>query len=235
MNWSWFDLHWPWVGLALSGALCVLLFSTNTFRSDLRVSRWRDPVWLAWLAPAAYMLHQFEEYGIDAQGTRFAFPDLLCTSVGLRPYPGCTLPESVFVAINIPAIWIAGLICAILALRYAFAGLGVYCIHFTNSISHLGVALTSGSYNPGALTAGLIQLPISLWVAYVCFFRGGMRRSGMLILVLAGTVFTVVLLASVNLFARGHLSATALLTIQSLNPLFVIVVPLLFNRRIIRK
>jgi hypothetical protein len=61
-----------------------------------------------------------------------------------------------------------------------------------------------------------------------------MRRLGMLILVLAGTVFSAVLLVSVNLFARGHLSATALLTIQTFNPLFVIVVPVLFNWRVVR-
>jgi hypothetical protein len=55
------------------------------------------------------MIHQFEEYGIDALGVRFAFPDVLCVSVGMPPYPGCSLPEALFVAINIPAIWIAAL------------------------------------------------------------------------------------------------------------------------------
>jgi hypothetical protein len=72
MKWSWFDLHWPWIGLVLSAALLLVLFTTNLFRSDLSKSRWFDPAWLAWLAPAAYMIHQFEEYGIDARGIRFA-------------------------------------------------------------------------------------------------------------------------------------------------------------------
>jgi Protein of unknown function with HXXEE motif len=233
MNWTWFDLHWPWLGLALSGALLLLLITTNVLRGDLSISRWRDPVWLSCLAPAAYMIHQFEEYGIDAQGIRFAFPDLLCTSVGMPAYPGCTLPEALFVAINIPAIWIAGLVCGLLSRRHPFVGLGVYAIHFTNSLSHLGVALISGTYNPGALTAALIQLPISLWVAYACFIQGSMRRRGMVVLVLAGTLFSIVLLASVNLFAKGYLSAATLLTIQILNPLCVVLVPWLFEKSVL--
>jgi hypothetical protein len=235
MEWTWFDTHWPWIGLALSGALLLLLFTTSVFRSGLSIPRWRDPVWLSWLAPAAYMLHQFEEYGIDAHGIRFAFPDLLCTSVGMPPYPGCSLPEALFVGINIPAIWIAGLICGLLSRRHPFVGLGVYAIHFTNSLSHLGVAVASGTYNPGAVTAALIQLPISLWVAYACFIHGNMCRRGMVILALAGTVFSVILLAAVNLFAKGYLSATALVAIQVLNPLCVIVVPWLFEKSVLRQ
>jgi hypothetical protein len=234
-NWTWFDLAWPWVGLGAAAVLFFFLFATDRLRDDIEVSRWRDLVWLSWLAPAAYMIHQFEEYGIDAQGTWFAFPDLLCVSLGMPPYPGCSLPEALFVAINIPAIWIAGLVCGLLSRRHPFVGLGVYAIHFTNSLSHLGVALVSGTYNSGALTAALIQLPLSLWVAYACFIQGSMRRRGMAVLILAGTLLSVILLGSVNLFARGYLSATTLVIVQILNPLCVILVPWLFEKSVLRR
>jgi hypothetical protein len=234
MQWTWFDLSWPWIGLALSAVLLLLLFTTNVFRSDLSVSRWRDAVWLAWLAPAAYMVHQFEEYGIDAHGTRFAFPDLLCTSVGMPPYPACSLPEGLFVAINIPAVWIAGLACGHLSLRHPFVGLGIYAIHFTNSLSHLGVALVSGAYNPGVAASAVISLPLSLWVGYACFVRGSMRRRGMVVLVLAGTLLSIILLGSVNLFAKGYLSVPALLIIQVVNPLCVILLPWFFEKSVLR-
>jgi hypothetical protein len=181
------------------------------------------------------MIHQFEEYGIDAHGTRFAFPDLLCVSVGMPPYPVCSLPEALFVAINVPAIWIAGLVCGLLSWRHPLVGLGLYAIHFTNSLSHLGVALVGGTYNPGALTAGLIQLPLSLWVAYACFIQGAMRRRGMVVLILAGTLLSVILLGSVHLFAKGYLSATTLLIIQVLNPLCVVLVPWLFEKSVLRQ
>jgi hypothetical protein len=66
--WEWFERHWPWIGLV--GALVLLagLFGSNVFRQRRDVSRWRDPVWLSWLMVVAYLLHNFEEYGIDAKG-----------------------------------------------------------------------------------------------------------------------------------------------------------------------
>lgn len=234
-NWNWFDLAWPWIGLGASVVLLFFLFATDKLRQRVDVSRWCDPVWLSWLAPAAYVLHQFEEYGIDARGTKFAFPDLLCVSVGMPPYPACSLPESVFIAINIPAIWIAGLICGLLSRRHPFVGLGLYGLHFTNALSHLGVALFSDAYNPGALTAAVIILPLSLWVAYACFVQGSMRRGGMAVLILAGVLLSVILLGSVNLFAKGYVSATTLVIIQIVNPLCIIVVPWLFEKSVLRQ
>ena len=97
------------------------------------------------------------------------------------------------------------------------------------SVSHCGI------YNSGALTAALIQLPLSVWVAYACFIRGSMRLLGMAILILAGTLLSVILLGSVNLFAKGYLSATTLVVIQVLNPLCVILVPWWFEKKVLRQ
>lgn len=232
MDWSWADLYWCWVGLGLSAILMILLFGTDKLRGNTSLSRWRDPYWLAWLAPAAYMIHQFEEYGVSLEGARFAFPDVLCASMGFEPYPVCSLPESLFIAINVPAIWIAGLICALVARRHPFVGLGIYAILFVNSLAHLGVWV-AGEYNPGALTALLIQLPLSLWAFYACFGPGKMRRSGIGVLIGAGGLLSAVLLGSVKLFALGHLSAVGVVLVQILNPAWVILLPWLFERRIL--
>ncbi len=153
--------------------------------------------------------------------------------MGMSPYPDSSLPTALFIAINIPAIWIAGLICGLLSRPHPFVGLGVYAIHFTNSFSHLGVAVTDGAYNPGALTAASIQLPISLWVAYACFLRGSMRLRGMAINAAAGTLFTVTLLGNIKLFANGQLSKPGLLTAQVLNPLWIILLPWLFEKNVL--
>jgi ABC-type uncharacterized transport system permease subunit len=111
-------------------------------------------------------------------------------------------------------------------------GLGLYAIHFTNSLSHLGVAAVDG-YNPGALTAGLILLPTSLWVGYACFIRGRMRRRGPVVLVAAGTLFSVILLASIKAFVAGHLPKHVLLAVQALNPLCVILLPWWFEKSVL--
>ena len=65
-----FYLVWPYMGLG-AALLLALLLSTDALRSDLTVSRWRDLVWLAWLGTLAYLIHQFEEHGIDAEGATY--------------------------------------------------------------------------------------------------------------------------------------------------------------------
>ena len=70
---EWFERHWCWIGLLAAIVLLIALFCTNVFRNCRDVSRWRDPVWLAWLITVAYVLHNFEEYGID-QRPRLPFP-----------------------------------------------------------------------------------------------------------------------------------------------------------------
>jgi hypothetical protein len=62
-----------------------------------------------------------------------------------------------------------------------------------------------------------------------------MRPVGMVVLVLAGTLLSVILLGSVNLFAKGYLSATTLVIVQALNPLCVILIPWLFEKSVLRR
>ena len=218
MHFTWFDKNWSWMGLAISAVLLILLFATNIFRSRQDSSRWRDPVWLAWLAPAGYMVHQWEEYGIDLLGRAFAFPDVLCAANGLPAYPDCSVPEVTFAAINVPGIWIAGLVCALLSRKHPLVGLSLYGIYITNAIAHIGVAVATSTYNPGVLTSVLIQLPLFAWVAYAMSGNKAIGKSGIAMLFLAGVVLSAVLLGSVKSFAHGLISGGVLVAIQILNP-----------------
>src|SRR5882757_8572312 len=80
-----FYLVWPYMGLG-AALLLTLLLTTDALRSDRTVSRWRDLVWLAWLGTLAYLIHQFEEHGIDALGRSSRSPSPRCPS----PTPSCT-------------------------------------------------------------------------------------------------------------------------------------------------
>src|SRR5690348_15714244 len=92
LEWSWIDLNFPWVGSAGAVILLLLLISTDSLRSDLGRSRWRDHVWLSWLAVAIYLIHNIEEYGMDLLGGFHAFPNSMCFQLGLSPYPSCPIP-----------------------------------------------------------------------------------------------------------------------------------------------
>lgn len=222
MQFTWFDIYWPWIGLCLSAALLVLLFTTSIFRSQVTGSRWKDPVWLAWLAPAAYMPHQWEEYGIDALGNHFAFPDLLCSSFHMAPYPECPIPAATFVAINISMIWGTGLVCGLLSWRHPLVGLSLYAIHGTNSLSHLGTMAATGNYNPGSLTSALIQLPLFIWVCYAMSQNPAIRKSGIVSIFAAGVIASAVLLGALKAFSAGVISGAMLVAIEALNPLLLI-------------
>ncbi len=224
MEFTWFDMNWPWIGLGIAAVMLVLLFATNVFRSKLDISRWRDHVWLAWLAPAGYMLHQWEEYGIDALGNHFAFPNLLCSSLGFPPYPECSIPTTTFVAINVSIIWVAGLVCALLSRKHPLVGLSLYAIHGTNAVAHLGTWAASGTYNPGSLTSALVQLPLFIWVAYAMSSHPAVRKSGIVTLFAAGLLASAILLGALKLFSRGVISGDVMVAIQALNPALLIFV-----------
>ncbi|MBT8339105.1 MAG: hypothetical protein HKP58_15880 [Desulfatitalea sp.] len=56
MNMNRFDIAWPWIGGAAALVLLVLLFGTDLLRSEKRTSRWRDRVWLAWMAAFPFLI-----------------------------------------------------------------------------------------------------------------------------------------------------------------------------------
>ena len=48
MQQHWFYTVWPFIGGGAAIVMVAILLTTDTFRSNTAVSRWRDPVWLAW-------------------------------------------------------------------------------------------------------------------------------------------------------------------------------------------
>jgi hypothetical protein len=132
--WEWFERYWSSVGLGAAVVLLVILWCTNTFRSQTTLSRWRDPVWIAWLMAVAYLLHNFEEYGIDAKGRAFHFPMTACATYGFDSVDGCPLVGSFFVAVNIPFIWVVLPVAALCCRRNPAVGLTATGLLFTNAL-----------------------------------------------------------------------------------------------------
>lgn len=219
MNWSWIDLNFPWIGCAASIILLVLLFITNRLRSDLLRSRLRDRVWLSWLAVAIYLIHNVEEYGIDLLGQSHAFPPSMCATLGQQAYPLCPIPPAFFLAVNLPLFWVGAPIAALMSRRHPILGLSFYGIIFINGLAHIG-ALARVGYNPGALTAAVLFIPISIWVARVCFGKDALPYAGLLLIVADGVILHVILIGSAILFLHGVIGPSALTTIQVLNAVF---------------
>ena len=97
MQQHWFHTVWPFVGAGAAIVMVAILLTTDTFRSNTTVSRWRDPVWLAWLAAPLYWVHQLEEYSLPVIGLPYSLPDMVCGQIRLSavsslPNPHVVLP-----------------------------------------------------------------------------------------------------------------------------------------------
>ncbi len=229
MNWSWIDLHFPWIGLVAALLVLGLLFLTHRVQSNLARSRWRDRTWLSWLAVAVYLIHNVEEYGVDLLGQHHAFPPSMCATLGQPPFPLCSIPPAFFLAVNLPLFWVGTPVAAILSRRHPLVGLSIYGIIFVNALAHLGAFFQVG-YNPGALSALVLFLPLSIWVACVCFGRGELPLGGLILIVADALLLHIILIGSAKLFLSGLFGPSVLILIQVLNAGLFFLIPWLGGR-----
>jgi hypothetical protein len=230
-----FGHGWPWIGLGAAGLLFILL-ATNALRSDRSVWRWRDMAWLTWAAVFAYLVHQFEEHGIDVQHKVYAFHGFLCAQLGFADAGSCPVPVAFITAVNIAAVWVAGPLSALLASRWPVIGLSFFAIPAANIFAHVVPALTSRSYNPGLVTALALFLPLSLLAFAAALTRYHLGVRSVLATLFAGAVMHAILIGSLMSFVNGRLTLDALLLIQIVNPLLsALVVVGLSGRRVVRR
>jgi len=230
-----FGHGWPWIGLGAAGLLFVLL-TTNALRSDRSVTRWRDLTWLTWAAVFAYLVHQFEEHGIDAQDRLYAFRGFLCGEIGFGDPKTCPVPISFITTVNLAAVWIAGPLSAVLASRWPVIGLSFFAIPAANLLAHGVPALTLQAYNPGLVTAVALFLPLSLLAFAAAITRYHLGWRAVLATLFAGAVMHAILMGSLMSFVNGRLNLDTLLLLQIANPLLsALVVVGLSGRRVVRR
>jgi hypothetical protein len=225
-----FTYVWPYIGLGAAGLLALLLLTDN-LRSDKSVSRWKDLVWLTWTGTLAYLIHQFEEHGIDVTGAPYAFRGSLCASVGFADAGNCRIPFSFITAVNVAAIWLAGPAAALLGRRWPVLALAFFSIPFVNALAHIAPMVGSGHYNPGVVTAIVLFLPLSLWTFHVAIRGYGLGWRAVTATVFAGVVLHAVLMGSLRVYLGGHIDVVTLDVIQILNPALGGLIVLALGRR----
>jgi hypothetical protein len=225
-----FDDIWPYMGLG-AALLLALLLATDLLRSDKTVSRWRDIAWLAWLGTLAYLVHQFEEHGVDLEGAPYAFRGSLCAFLGFADPGTCPVPPSFITAVNVAAVWLLGPAAALLGRRRPLIALSFFSVPSVNLVAHVASAVRDGAYNPGLLTAIVLFLPISLWAFHVSLTHYRLGRRAIAATIGAGVVLHGILMASLFAFAAGRIGVAALDAIQVVNPVLAPLIVVLFGRR----
>ncbi|MFM9970479.1 MAG: HXXEE domain-containing protein [Burkholderiales bacterium] len=158
-------LHANWMNLGLAGAGFAML-GALAFR-DPATSWWRDTRSLNLLMVIAYLIHQFEEHGIDATGAHYAFMAVANSQigglVGCAPQSECPLNAENIFYVNTILVWL--FLLAVMLVdnrRHVFANLCAPALLLVNALAHLQAVAVHGAYNPGVLTAIALFIPLSL-------------------------------------------------------------------------
>ena len=173
-----FFYAWPWMGLGMAAIMLVLLFGTDLLRSNSG-KRWLDPVWLAWCAMPAYLVHQFEEYALNMVDGSFLIIDQVFANAG-SVMDLSNLPLAYFPLVNIALVWIGVPLSAWICRRNPVIGLAPYGFILAHGLMHC-LGTLSGmmplSLNPGFWTGTFLFLPLVALVIYatvrVKFMSGG--------------------------------------------------------------
>jgi Protein of unknown function with HXXEE motif len=192
MQQHWFYDVWAFIGAGGAIVMVAIMMTTDTFRSNLTVSRWRDVVWLAWLAAPLYWVHQLEEYSLPVMGLPYSLPDMVCGQFGFAPYPECPIPMTFYPVVNISLMWFGAPLAAYICRRNVLIGLSSWGLIMANGFVHSAGGIAEGTYNTG------------LWTAiYACAVRGPYSGKVVGAAFVAGAVTHAVLFLGYGLFKAG--------------------------------
>jgi Protein of unknown function with HXXEE motif len=224
MVWSNAHLGWPWLCLGGGLALFAVMLCSNAMRSQLTISRWWDPVWLAWLAVPMLMVHMFEEYAFDVLGRTYDLPDMVCKNLGYPPYPDCPIPLAHYPLVNLGIAWVSAPLAALLARRNLVIGLSWYGLLIFNGVLHLVATIAiGGAAAGGVLTGGFLFIPGFFWMIYVVLKSHAMTGKALAVSVSGGIVAHILLAAVYGGQKAGVYGATGVLVLD----LVVIATPIL--------
>jgi len=207
----WFYAAWPFIGAGGAIVMVAILLLTDTFRDNTNVSRWRDPVWLGWLAVPLYWIHQLEEYSLPVIGLPYSLPDMVCKNFGFPPYPECPIPMPFYPLVNISLMWFGAPLAAYLGRRNAVIGLSYWGVLLTNGLLHSTGGIVQGVYNTGLWSAAFLFVPLSVWVIYACAIRGPYSGKVVGVAIAAGFLTHALLMVGYQLFKSEVIGSVGLL------------------------
>lgn len=147
-----------WPDVALGGILFIGLFLLGGFGRAPDGTRDRVLAF-NWVLLFVYLIHQFEEHGVDLFGRVYFFHEYARSVLEPR---GLELTPMALLRINTLAVWFAFLLAIWGGRRFTWPGLAAAGLVLTNGLFHIAIALSRAEYNPGLVTAIVLFLPISI-------------------------------------------------------------------------
>lgn len=206
---------WPWVALALAPILALVL--VREFRAQSWGERLRDPAFVLPLLWPMYLVHQFEEHGIDVFGRRYPFLQSLCDTLGHHDLHACPATPAFLFAVNALGCQIAFVLSWTHRRKAPLVAACAWGIPLVNAFAHFIGALRAGAYNPGTLTSAVLFLPLGLWMLRTTLAAGAIEKRDVPRVFATGVLTHAVLLGSLGLQPRGAISMQLALALQVLN------------------
>jgi hypothetical protein len=209
---------WPYLGLGLAAALVAWIALEP--RPAGAGSRWRDPASVLPLLWPMYLVHQFEEHGVDALGRHYAFLGELCTTLGFGgSHAGCPGDPAFIFAVNAVGCQLTFAIALWFRRRNPLVAACAWGVALVNAATHIAGAFVHRAYNPGLLTSVVLFAPMCAWMLRTVIRAGVVQPRQVPRIVGAGLALHGVLIASLLLHEHGLISHAALLAINAVNGL----------------
>jgi hypothetical protein len=180
-----------------------------------------------WILLTVYLVHQFEEHGVDLLGRAYFFITYARNVIGdIGATSGFRLTPLAIYRTNTLFVWLPFLVAVWGHRRFIWPGLAAAGLVLTNGILHIGMALWQQEYNPGLGSAIVLFLPIALLYFRFVRWSCGLGWQGVAGGVLFGAAAHVALLLQIR-FNWGAGVPPAVLGVIALAPL---VANALYNR-----
>lgn len=224
-------LHgWPYAGLLAAVLLLAIQWRERVSSATGLESALRDPAFVLSLLWPMYLVHQFEEHGVDLLGRRFAFLGDICATVGEPDVARCPADAAFIFVVNVVACPMAFVMPLVWRrTRPLLAAFG-WSVPLVNAVAHVGTAVVHRAYNPGLLTAAILFVPLGAWMVRVMLAAGHLARSQVPLLFVTGGVLHAVLIGSLLAREHGLIGHTTLLLVNAVNGLVPLGVGLLCVR-----
>ncbi|MEM7348673.1 MAG: HXXEE domain-containing protein, partial [Chloroflexota bacterium] len=147
-------LQYSWPILGLGGAIFIglMLFNHQSADTHERLSRYH------WILLLIYLLHQFEEHGVDLYGRIYYFHTFSHVMLEGR---GLELTPDAILRINTIVVWFAFLLAIWGGRQLIWPGLVAAGLVLCNGLFHIAGGIGFGVYNPGLASAIVLFLPIA--------------------------------------------------------------------------
>lgn len=161
-------MRWMIVGLGGAAFLSLMLLED---RAELQL----DPLArFHWTLLIVYLVHQFEEHGVDLFGRSYFLITYARSLIGeIGAASGFILTPLAIYRTNTLFVWLPFLAAVWGHRRFIWPGLAAGGLVLTNAMLHIGIALWAREYNPGVGSAIVLFLPIAF-----LYFRFVRRHCG---------------------------------------------------------